>query len=100
IGEVKRDTTSASAEWLDADPDDLARGAERVEIGRLVIVDARGEDFVFEDRRRERIALNRFECFEDAVESAAASRHALPRCDDARERRLFDRFDFLAQLRE
>ena len=78
IREIDRDPPVLLAQWLDAHPDDLARRAERVEIGRLVVGDARGEDLALEDRRRHREALQRLDHFQQRVETAAlaASRPA------------------------
>ena len=44
IGEVQRDAPVALAERLDADPDHLAGGDERVEIGGVVVLDPRRQD--------------------------------------------------------
>jgi len=49
------------AERFDPAPDHLAGGAERVEIGRAVAGDARGQDLVLQGRGRQRRALQLFE---------------------------------------
>src|SRR5688572_18068806 len=100
IGEVDRNPAVAIAQWLEADPDDLAGRAERVEIGWLVVLDARREDLALENRRGHGEALQRFDDFENRVESMPASHDALPVREEPRQHGLIDWLRFLAQFRE
>ena len=67
IGEVQRDAAVALAERLDADPDDFAGRHDRVEIRRVVDVEARRQDLGLEDRRRQRRALQLLDGVEQRV---------------------------------
>src|SRR5258708_2639722 len=100
IGEVERDTAIAVAKRLDAGPDDLAGGAERVEIGRFVAVNARGQDLRLEDRGRQRSTLQRFDHFEEPFEPAAFLGYELPVVDEPDVGLRLDRLDFFAKLRQ
>jgi len=44
IGQVERDAAILAAERFHSDPHDLARGAERCEIGRAVVPDPRRQN--------------------------------------------------------
>src|SRR4029079_10557583 len=83
VRQIQRDTAVFFPERLDAAPDDLAGCAERVEIARRVVVDARGEDLALEDRRRQRVALQRVDGIEQRVEAAALLRRILPARQEA-----------------
>ena len=100
IGEVERDPSIALADRVDACPDDLAGGAERVEVRRFVAVDSLRENFGFQDRRRHCRALQRFDDFEQTFQATALFRDQLPAGDEARVGGGVDRLDFLAQLRQ
>ncbi len=78
LGPVERDAPVARADRLEAAPDDLAGGAERVEIPGPVAVDARGQDARLERRRDERAALELSDHREQGVAPAPGARHALP----------------------
>src|SRR5260221_3376905 len=68
IGEIEGNAAIALAEGLQADPDDLTGGAERVEVAGAVLADARGENLALEDRCRERIALHGFDRVQQGFE--------------------------------
>jgi hypothetical protein len=68
--EVETDTAVAFSERFETNPNDFASGDECVEIGGLVVHNARGEDFCFEQACRERCALKVFDDVEKGVEAA------------------------------
>ena len=74
IGQVEREPAVAIAERLDAAPDHFAGGGERIEIGRVVALDASGEDLGFEDRGGQRRALEVLDRIEQRVEPGAPAR--------------------------
>ena len=88
VGEIKRDAAVSFAERLDADPDDLARGHQRVEHRRLIVCDARRQDISLEDRGGERRALQLLDRVEQRLEAAThASRCRATRRETVRARR-------------
>ena len=98
IGEVQGDTPIAFAERLDADPDHFARGGDRIEIGRVVDLEARRQNLGFQNRCRKRSALQLLVRIEQGVGAAAAADNALPRGREPAERGGGDGFDFVPQL--
>ena len=86
IGQVERQPSVAIADRLDAAPDDFARGAQRIEIGGLVALDARRQDLGFEDRRRQRRALQVLDRVEQRIEAGRRRTSALPAGQQAARR--------------
>ena len=72
IGQVEREAAVVLAERLDAAPHDLAGRGQRVEIGRLIALDARRQDLGLENRREERRALQVLDRVEQRIEPRCA----------------------------
>ena len=100
VGEVECDPAVAFAERLDADPDHLACRGDRIEIGRIVRVDACREDLAFEDRRGDRRPLQLLDRVEQRIGTVPALRDSLPGRRKPSEHGLIDRLHFVPQLRE
>ena len=79
-----------------ADPDDLARGAERVELRRLVAGDAPRQHVRLPQRHGQRQRLER----NQSLAEAGAAIDAVPGGNKTRVRRLLDRLDLLPERRE
>ena len=100
VGQVERDAPVRRAERLEAAPDDLARRQQGVQVRGPVALDARRKDFGLEGGRRNRIALELLDGGEKRLEAGARLRDALPRREEAGERRWLDGFDLAPKLRE
>ncbi len=100
IGQIQRETAVMFAERFDAGPHDLASGCQRVEVGRLVALDTRGQDLGLENRGDDRRALQAFNRVEQRVQSRAPPDDTLPLRDEPPEHPWFDRFDLMPQLGE
>ena len=100
VGQVEREPAVPVAERLDAAPHDFARRGQRVEIGRVVALDARREDLALEDRGGHRRALQVLDRSSSASRPGAPPDDALPAREQAAEHRRIDRLDLLAQLRQ
>src|SRR5205823_6206760 len=79
-----------------ADPDDLARGAELVQLCRLIAGYAARQDLGLPERDRKGKALQRNE----RLSKRGAPVDAVPAGEESREGRLLDRLDLLAQSGE
>ena len=95
VAEVDTHPTVVGTERTRADPDDLARGAQLVEHRGPVTLDPGGEDVAFEHRRGDRDTLELLERLDERVEPAPAPPDALPRGQEAGERRRVDRLDLV-----
>ncbi len=100
IGQIQRDPAVALAERLDTNPDHFARCGHRVEIRRIVDVDPCRQDLGFQDRRRQRRALQLLDGVEQRVGAIPPLDDPLPRRRETAEHRLIDRLDLVAQLGE
>ena len=98
VGQIERDAAVAIAERLDADPHDLSRRHQRVEVSRRVVGDARRQDVELEERRDERHALQLLDRIEQPVETRPHAADAVPRREESPEHRGLDRLHFLTQL--
>ena len=102
VGEEESDAAVALANGLNAGPGDFAGGDQRVEAGRSVVGDARGQDGRLEERCGERRALQAFNGVEQGVEMRVPAvprrKQALPVGEEAGQRVLFDGLDFAAKL--
>ncbi len=97
VGKVQRDPAIPFAERLHAGPDHFAGGHDSVEIAWIVEVEAGRQDLGFEDRGRQRRALQLFDDVEQGIGTPAPFDQPLPGRDEAAERRVIDRLDLLAQ---
>ena len=104
VGEIKSDAAIAFADGLDAGPCHFARGDQRVEAGRIVAGNARGQDGRFKQRCGNGRALQALDGIEQRIEmcgtAAARREQALPVREEAGQRVLLDWLDFAAQLGE
>ncbi len=85
VCEIESDASVALAKRFHAHPYDLSSRAQCVEIRRPVIFDPRRQDLALEQRRRDRISLQRFDCFQQCFESPSLARHSLPGEQQPRE---------------
>ena len=100
VGQVEREPAIVLPERFEPAPHDLARSRQRVEIRRLVALDARRQDLGLENRRDERRALQPLDRIEQRIEAGAPAHDALPVRDEPSEHRRLDRFDLMTKLRE
>ena len=100
IGQVEREPPVVLAERLESAPHDLTGRGQRVEIGRLIALDARRQDLGLENRRDERRALQALDRIEQRVQPRSPADDALPVRDEASEDGGFDRLDLMPELRE
>ena len=100
VAEVQADAPVVGTERPRADPDDLAGRAQFVEHRRPVALDPGRQDVAFEHRRGDRDTLQLLERLDERVEPAPAPPDALPRGQEARERRGVDRLDLVPHRRE
>ncbi len=100
IGQVQRDAAVALAERFHADPRDLARGRERVEVPGAIALDARRQDLGLEQRGGERRPLQALDDVEQRVETDSPPHDALPRGDEPAEHGGLDGLHLLAQAGE
>ena len=99
VGQIERDAAVAIAERLDAAPDHLAGGGERVEIGRRVAVDRAPTGSRSRGSTPGSGAPCRFSITSSSASSpVAAPDEPLPRRHQPRQHRRLDRLDLLAQL--
>ena len=85
------------ADGAGADPDDLARGAQRVEVGRLVLGQAGGEDVALERRGDQRRALQLAETSTSASSPRRPAPDAVPAGQEAGQGAGVDRLHLAAQ---
>ena len=78
VGQVKGDAPVSIAEGLEADPRDLARGDEAVEVGGPIAFDPCGQNLPLQLRRGHRRTLQLLDDVEQRVEAGASPRHTLP----------------------
>src|SRR5712691_5960834 len=97
VSEIQRDAAVPVAERVDADPYDLPRGGDGVEIRRIVNVDPRRQDLGLENRRWQRRALQLLDRVEQGVGAMSPLDDPLPRGREAPEHRLIDRLDLVPQ---
>ena len=90
----------AIAERLDAEPHDLARAHQHIEVGGTIALHAGRQHVGFEHRCRQRRALQLLDRVEQRVEAAARPHHALPHRRQPPQRVGLDRLDLAPQPRE
>ena len=100
VGQEQRQTTVAFAQGLEASPGDLAGRDEPIEIGGVVVLDARRQDLALKRRGDQRRALQLLDAVEQRVEAPTLARHALPGHRQPAQCFGLDRLDLLAQPRQ
>ena len=97
VRQIECEPSVTIADRLDASPHDFAGAAQRVQVRRLVVLYPRGQDFGFEDGRRERYSLEVLDRVEQAVQAGSLSDKALPAGEQTDEYGRLDRLDLLAE---
>ena len=100
VAERQADPTVGRPDRPGADPHHVAGGAQRVEVGGLVLGQAHAEDVAVERRRHQRRALELRHHVDEGVDAAAGLADAVPAGQEAGERAGVDRLDLLAQRGE
>src|SRR5690348_18077189 len=100
LREEERDAAVLRTERAATHPHDLPRSEQRVEVARVVSLDARREDARLEVRRRDERALELGDRVEQRGLSLRRRVDAVPRDREASERVLLDRLDLAPQPRE
>ena len=100
VRKEERDAAVVRPDGGNSAPDDFPRGAEEVEVRRLVSGEPRGKDLGFQDRRRDCRALELLDDREKRVQARARPGDVLPLEKEPREGGRLDRLDFAAELRE
>ena len=97
VGEVQTDPSVVGPDRPAADPDDVAGGAQLVEVGGAVRAHARCEQLGLQRRRHQRRTLQLRQCLDQRVETTTFAGNAVPHLDEARVRLGLDRFDLASQ---
>ena len=100
IAEGEPDATVGGADRTRAHPDHVARRAEGVEVGRLVVGKAGPEDVTVERRRDQRGALQLGHHVDERIHTLAVRADAVPAGQEAGEGARIDRFHLLAERGE
>ena len=88
------------AERIESAPHNFARGDQRVEIGRRILLQARRQNRRLHQRCRQRRSLQVFDRVEQRIKAAPLLKHALPVRLQPRKHLLFDRLYLLAKPRQ
>ena len=100
VRQVERNPAVALSEQFDANPYDLARCHQRVELRGFVVVHPGWQHFRFENRCGDGNALQLFDGVQQRFRSSAAGRDALPGHQESSERIGLDWFDLAAEAGE
>ena len=97
VREVEPDATVVRADRAAAHPDDVAGGAQLVEIGSAIAAQPRRQEFGLQRRRHQRSALQLSQRLDQRVEATTLARNAVPHLDEAGVRLGLDRLDLTSQ---
>ena len=100
VAEGQADPPVGGPDRSGADPHHLTGGAQRVEVGRLVVGQASREHVAVEHRCHERRALQLRDHLDERVDAAAGHADAVPAREEAGQRGAVDRLDLAAQRGE
>ena len=95
IRQIKRHPSVAAAHRFTTHPHNIAGRQQRVQVTRLIVDDARGQNLTFQIRGDQCRALQNFNRIKQRIHPAARRGHPLPSAQKPCENRLF-RWDNLA----